>query len=160
MQPARRLHLMMRPSSGSSLLLLSICCTPSHALQHWVDSLVKHRACEIGVTRTGCRGLVATRDLMRGERVLTVPRRNTISVDRHASDGDDTPWLTRLALSLAEEMHSGNESPHALFITSLPAPPHAPHRWSSEDLQELQNRTLVAEAVARASLVSLNGLEL
>lgn len=146
----------MLPSirSGLALLALWCCTTPAVALTcSQVDALVQHRACKIGVTRTGCRGLVATRDLRRGERVLTVPRQNTISVDRRGPDGDDTPWLTRLALSLAEEMHAGAESKHALFVSSLPAPPFAPHRWSEEDLEMLQNRTLVAEAAARARLL-------
>lgn len=146
---------MHSPSILSIVLLLSF-CWPSLALalHGWVDSLVIYRACEIGHGRSGCRGLIATRDLRRGEKVLTVAQANTISVDRHTTDGDETPWLSRLALVLAEEMHAGADSDHGLFIRSLPAPPFAPHRWSEEDLMQLQNRTLVSEAVARRQLLA------
>ena len=135
-----------------AVLLLASRAAAAH-IQAWADASGIERACTIGVSPTsGCRGLLATRAVKRNEVLLRVPSKLTISVERDDDSGVD--WLTRLALRLAEEIHAGQSSSHAAFVSSLPEPPRAPHQWDADELELLQNATLVREAVARTTLLS------
>ena len=138
-------------SYAFELLVLSLATAQAAYLQPWADASGIERSCAVGRSPVhGCRGLVAKR----GEPVLRVPSQLTISVARE-QEGDDAhrgDWLTHLSLRLAEEMQAGPSSPHAAFVRSLPAPPHGPHRWRTEELDSLQNATLVREAHKRAEL--------
>merc|ERR1719424_1645996 len=118
----------------------------------WADRVGIQSSCRIAKTPKGYRGLVAKQAMRRGEAVLTVPRALTLSVSRTDESDPSLDWLTRLSLKLAEEFHAGQNSPHATFVKSLPAPAKSPHRWSEEELSFLHNDTLAAEATARRHL--------
>eukprot|EP00960_Hanusia_phi_P060421 764501-Hanusia_phi.AAC.1 len=113
-----------------------------------------------GITRcvqvehiVGCgRGLRAVKDLEPNEVVLRIPPTVVMSdqtILRHTVYKDmqeSLSWSARLALGLLNEKLIGESSAYCDYLSMLPAPPQVLSRWREEELLELQNKTLEAEA--------------
>jgi len=121
------------------------------SLEAWLENLgADISALRVADFSDGVRGLEATRDLAEGEFALTVPLDACIIDDGHANFPEGwgiLQWQGRTAYRLAVEKAKGSASRWHPYIAMLPSkPPRVPARWSEEELEELQDPWLAAEA--------------
>ena len=115
---------------------------PITELHAWADANGVHRRVRVGQSRFGGRGLVTTRAVAVGDALLQVPLSLTMSTPRECSD-TCSHWAARLALELHHGCAASEKTNH---LRAMPPPPSVLHRWSDEQLSELQNATLALEA--------------
>ncbi|GJM98828.1 hypothetical protein PR202_ga15870 [Eleusine coracana subsp. coracana] len=96
-------------------------------------------------------GLVAARDLPRGEVVAEVPKKLWMDADavaasdigRACAGGDLRPWVA-VALLLLREAARGADSPWAPYLAILPRQTDSTIFWSEEELLEIQGTQLLS----------------
>ncbi|GJN34030.1 hypothetical protein PR202_gb22663 [Eleusine coracana subsp. coracana] len=96
-------------------------------------------------------GLVAARDLPRGEVVAEVPKKLWMDADavaasdigRACASGDLRPWVA-VALLLLREAARGADSPWAPYLAILPRQTDSTIFWSEEELLEIQGTQLLS----------------
>ncbi|KAG2634976.1 fructose-bisphosphate aldolase-lysine N-methyltransferase, chloroplastic-like isoform X2 [Panicum virgatum] len=97
-------------------------------------------------------GLVAARDLPRGEVVAEVPKKLWMDADAVAAsdigracggDGGLRPWVA-VALLLLREVARGADSPWAPYLAVLPRQTDSTIFWSEEELLEIQGTQLLS----------------
>ncbi|CAL5074362.1 unnamed protein product [Urochloa decumbens] len=100
-------------------------------------------------------GLVAARDLPRGEVVAEVPKKLWMDADAVAASdigracgggGGLRPWVS-VALLLLREVSRGADSPWAPYLAILPRQTDSTIFWSEEELLEIQGTQLLSTTV-------------
>ena len=106
-------------------------------LQGFIDESGGRRSCQIGTSKHGVRGLLATSDLRPGEAVLQIPL-SCVLVEQ--DDGMES-WPGRLANQLI------NRSKDCCYKASLPEPPCTPARgdWPASILDAFENPSFIDE---------------
>ena len=110
-------------------------CSPHAALFEWADANGAVRCVQIGPSKFGGLGLVATKSVAAGAELLRIPLELSVGVPRD----EQNTWAMRLAMRL----HNGERK---RYSRALPAAPNVLHRWTASQLAQLQNATLVDEA--------------
>ncbi|XP_040383465.1 fructose-bisphosphate aldolase-lysine N-methyltransferase, chloroplastic [Oryza brachyantha] len=131
--------------------------TPSDAalqeFRRWVSSQGADAggAASPAAVPEGGLGLVAARDLPRGEAVAEVPKKLWMDADAVAASdlgravgggGELRPWVA-VALLLLRELARGADSPWAPYLAILPRQTDSTIFWSEEELLEIQGTQLL-----------------
>ncbi|KAG0543676.1 hypothetical protein BDA96_02G209600 [Sorghum bicolor] len=163
-QPPPRLRLPTKPSRPHSRLLpraaASTAATTVTALEDFRRWLASHSVGDGGKTFPAAvpegLGLVAARDLPRGEVVAEVPKKLWMDADAVAASdigracggggGGLRPWVA-VALLLLSEVARGADSPWAPYLAILPRQTDSTIFWSEEELLEIQGTQLLSTTV-------------
>lgn len=115
-------------------------------LQRYLDQQGATRSCEIGETKSGRRGLVATRDLDPDEVALRIPVSCALQEPDLLLLGgeEEDDWAGRLAVQVMEERRHGQtttSSCPSYYTDALPPPPGTPARgdWPEHILKAFED---------------------
>ncbi|KAF0912980.1 hypothetical protein E2562_019784 [Oryza meyeriana var. granulata] len=153
--PSRTRPLRLLPRAAAAGAVGTSSAPTDAALQefrHWVSS---HGADAGGAASPAAvpegLGLVAARDLPRGEVLAEVPKKLWMDADAVAASdlgraiggGELRPWVA-VALLLLREAARGADSPWAPYLAILPRQTDSTIFWSEEELLEIQGTQLLS----------------
>ncbi|CAN6195905.1 unnamed protein product [Urochloa humidicola] len=158
--PRLRLRLPTRPSRPHRLLpparAVSAVAASTAALEdfrRWLSSQGAGEGKAFPASVPEGLGLVAARDLPRGEVVAEVPKKLWMDADAVAASdigracgGGLRPWVA-VALLLLREVSRGADSPWAPYLAILPRQTDSTIFWSEEELLEIQGTQLLSTTV-------------
>ncbi|OEL16303.1 [Fructose-bisphosphate aldolase]-lysine N-methyltransferase, chloroplastic [Dichanthelium oligosanthes] len=159
--PRLRLRLPTRPSSPHRLLprARAVSAAASTAaledFRRWLSSHGAGEGKALPAAVPEGLGLVAARDLPRGEVVAEVPKKLWMDFDAVAASdigracgggGGLRPWVA-VALLLLREVARGADSPWAPYLAILPRQTDSTIFWSEEELLEIQGTQLLSTTI-------------
>eukprot|EP00241_Pyramimonas_parkeae_P002640 CAMPEP_0114224808 /NCGR_PEP_ID=MMETSP0058-20121206/310_1 /TAXON_ID=36894 /ORGANISM="Pyramimonas parkeae, CCMP726" /LENGTH=452 /DNA_ID=CAMNT_0001335319 /DNA_START=144 /DNA_END=1502 /DNA_ORIENTATION=+ len=121
---------------------------------------VKSPSLELAFFEGGVRGVVATQDLVPGDRMVELPRSACIMVGEtdkcpfpefvaeaywDTLVGNEQAGIQRLALVLLNELKKGSASSYSAYIQQLPQEIYTLGTFTSQQLQELQYPPIIEE---------------